>query len=102
MTPAEILNEISKLPIAEQKALRKKLFNEINKLSIAKQENLRKILFSNLEYENESLTQDVFDRILFKEGFLSNLPGETVEDDDFEPVEFTGKPISETIIEERR
>lgn len=84
MTPAEILSEIHKLPIAEQKALRNKFLSD-----------------SEFE-ENQQITQDEFDRILFEEGFLANLPDETNEDDDFEPVEFTGKPISETIIEERR
>jgi hypothetical protein len=83
MTPTEILNEIYRLPVAEQKALRKKLLN-------------------NSEPDSQQMTQDEFDRVLFEEGFLANLPDETVEDDDFEPVEFTGKPISETIIEERR
>lgn len=84
MTPAEILNEINKLPIADQKALREKLLDD------------------SATNESQQITQDEFDRVLFEEGFLANLPGETDEDDDFEPVEFTGKPISETIIEERR
>ena len=83
MTPIEILNEIYRLPIAEQKALRKKLLNDS-------------------QPDNQQMTQDEFDRILIEEGFLANLPDETDEEDDFEPVEFTGKPISETIIEERR
>ena len=30
------------------------------------------------------------------------LPGETEEDDDFEPVELPGKPLSEIILEDRR
>jgi hypothetical protein len=30
------------------------------------------------------------------------LPGETEEDDDFEPVEIPGKPLSEIILEDRR
>ncbi len=83
MTPAEILNEIYRLPIAEQKALREKLLKDS-------------------ESDAHQMTQDEFDQTLFQEGFLANLPAETDEDDDFEPVEFTGKPISETIIEERR
>ena len=85
MTPAEILNEINKLPVADQKALREKLL-------------------SNSESdESQQITQDKFDRVLFEEGFLANLPVEIdEEEDDFEPIEFTGKPISATIIEERR
>jgi hypothetical protein len=30
------------------------------------------------------------------------LPGETEDDDDFEPVEIPGKPLSEIILEDRR
>lgn len=86
MTTTEILNEIHRLPLAEQKELKRKLFEEDN---------------ANTETEPK-ITQDEFDRILFEDGLLVNFPVEADEDDDFEPVEFTGKPISETIIEERR
>ncbi len=48
------------------------------------------------------MTQIDFDRMLFDDGLLVNFPSETEDDDDFEPIEFVGKPISETIIEERR
>lgn len=83
MTPTEILNEIYRLPLSEQKALREKLLNDS-------------------EIKAETTAQSEFDRVLFEEGFLANLPDENGEDDDFEPVEFSDKPISETIIEERR
>ena len=83
MTSTEILKEIKKLPLSEQKNLREELLND----------------FKNGQKET---SQDEFDRILFEDGFLANLPDETEENDDFEPMEFTGKPISETIIEERR
>ena len=87
MTTTEILNEIYKLPMVEQKVLKEKLLQNSQ---------------SNGETKPQ-MTQDEFDRILMKDGFLVNLPVETDNnDDDFEPVEFTGKPISETIIEERR
>ena len=83
MTPAEILNEINRLPIAEQKALREHLLTDS-------------------ESDPQPISQDEFDPVLFEEGFLANLPAEADENDNFEPVEFTGKPISETIIKERR
>lgn len=86
MTPTEILKEIYRLPIAEQNVLREKLLEDLE---------------PNGRTEPQ-MTQDKFDQILFEEGFLVNLPIETEDEDDFEPVEFTGKPISETIIEERR
>ncbi len=87
MTATEILNEIYKLPMVEQKVLKEKLLQNSE---------------SNGETKSQ-MTQDEFDRILMIGGFLVNLPVETgADDDDFEPVEFTGKPVSETIIEERR
>ena len=86
MTTTEILNEIDKLPISQQKELKEKLLKDSE---------------SNGQAQPQ-VTQDEFDRALFNEGFLANLPIETNDEDDFEPVEFTGKPISETIIEERR
>ncbi len=87
MTPTEILREIYRLPITEQKALREKLAEDTESSGQTK-----------LQF-----TQEEFDRVLFDEGFLANLPDERSDiEDDFEPVEFTGKPISETIIEERR
>ena len=85
MTTTEILNEIYKLPSVEQKALKEKFLQN-----------------SESDGENKlQITQDEFDRILLEDGFLMNLPVET-DDEDFEPVKFSGKPISETIIEERR
>ncbi len=84
MTSTEILKEIYRLPLAEQKSLKEKLLK-------------------SSANEEERITQDEFDRVLFNEGFLANLPDENGDaEDDFEPVEFSGKPISETIIEERR
>ncbi len=84
MTTAEISNEIYKLPSVEQEVLKEKLLKEI-------------------EPDTQTISQEEFDRALFADGFLANLPDAAEdEDDDFEPVEFTGKPISETIIEERR
>ncbi len=86
MTTAEILTEIYQLPVNQQNDLRKKILDD-----------------SELNGQTKSqITQDEFDRVLLSDGFLANLPVESVEEEDFIPVEFTGKPISETIIEERR
>lgn len=86
MTTAEILNEIYRLPINQQKELKERFLEDSESNGQTK----------------PPMTQDEFDQILFEDGFLANLPVETDDEDDFEPVEFTGKPISETIIEERR
>jgi hypothetical protein len=86
MTTTEILNEIQRLPLNQQKELKDKLLQNSE---------------SNGETQPK-MTQDEFDRMLFEDGFLVNLPVIVDEDDEFEPVKFSGKPISETIIEERR
>ena len=46
--------------------------------------------------------QDLW-QTLFAEDLLTHIPaGISGEDDDFEPIEIAGEPISETIIRERR
>ena len=50
---------------------------------------------------------DIESDLIFAEENANEFGGELLDepelyDDDFEPVEFSGKPISETIIEERR
>lgn len=86
MTTAEILNEIYRLPIGEQLKIKQRLLKES----------------ATNRKEKPKLTQAEFDQILFDEDLLVNFPSELDEDDSFEPIRFTGKPISETIIEERR
>jgi len=54
--------------------------------------------------EDIEAREDEFAQKLLAEGFISNIPArdETDEDDDFEPIEFEGEPLSEMIIRERR
>ena len=83
MTTAEILNEIYRLPIDQQNDLKRKILEDSG---------------SNGQTKPQ-ISQDEFDQILLADGFLANLPAEAKDDDDeFEPVAFTGKPISEPII----
>lgn len=84
MTTAEILNEISQLPISQQKELQEKLLEDSKSAK-------------------PQISDDEFLQQLYADGFISNIPEKyTDEDDDFEPVEIEGEPISETIIRERR
>ncbi len=85
MTTTEILNEINRLPLSERKKIKQSLLEE-NKTG---------------NQNAPQITQDEFDQMLFDDGLLVNFPIE-IDDEEFEPIEFTGKPISETIIEERR
>lgn len=82
MNTQEIINEIQKLPLIEK----------------------RKVL-DVLQKEAKNLSEEEIQKVLYSQGVIGNLPNldsYTDEDDDFEPIEFEGKPISETIIEERR
>lgn len=48
------------------------------------------------------ISEDEFLKTLFDEGFITHIPEKfTDEDDDFEPIEIEGEPISETIIRDR-
>ena len=83
MTTTEILNEIYKLPVKEQT-------------------NIKKSLFEKSEPTNAVSKQDLWQK-LFEEGLITHVPnGVSSEDDDFEPIEIEGEPLSETIIRERR
>lgn len=85
MSATEILNEIYRLPLSERKKVKQTLLEE-----------------SDTDNQNApKVTQNEFDQMLFNDGLLVNFPIEA-DDEDFEPIEFVGKPISETIIEERR
>ena len=83
MTTTEILNEISRLPINDQTEIKKNLLEKI-------------------EMKDEILTKDLWQK-LFEEGLITHVPNIiSDENDDFEPIEISGEPISETIIRERR
>ena len=89
MSAQELLAEIQKLPVEEQRRLLEALSLGIRQQSIREQ----------------PANEDEVDRVLFEKGIIGEIPGATEytdEDDDFEPVEIIGKPISETIIEDRR
>ena len=58
---------------------------------------------SELEVIKDSqLSEDEFLQKLFDEGIITHIPEKFIdEDDDFEPIEIEGEPISETIIRDR-
>jgi len=82
MTATEILNEIYKLPLSEQT-------------------NIKKSLLDKSETKNEVSKQELWQK-LFEEGLITHVPSDISDEDDFEPIEIKGEPISETIIRERR
>lgn len=86
MTTAEILNEISKLPPGEKRSIFKRLDDVLHHEKIVSTEELR---------ERE------FEQMLLAEGIIREIPSDWNEDDDFEPINIIGKPLSETVIEDR-
>ncbi len=88
MTLTEILTEIKHLPISEKNNLFRTLeieFKPNNEIS-----------------EEERLEQKV-DQMLISRGLMREIPlGMTDDEEYFEPISTTGKPLSEIIIEERR
>ena len=89
MSTQELLAEIKKLPPAEQQRL------------------LEAIQESGGEpmARRQPISEDELERVLLAKGIISSIPDRaayTDEDEDFEPIEVEGKPLSETIIEERR
>ena len=55
--------------------------------------------------ESESSLEDQLDQLLLEAGVISEIPKRLPRPEhfkDFKPIEVKGKPISETIIEERR
>lgn len=86
MTPTEILNEISKLPVPERRNIFERLDDHLHRENAVSPEELR---------ERE------FERTLLAEGVIRAIPPGWNDDDYFEPVEINGKPLSETIVEDR-
>lgn len=90
MTPQEILQQIDRLPLTEQREISDLLSRNLTTNNRNNPDEL------DVVYRN-------FQKQLVAEGFLTQIPtGMTDEEDDFEPMEFAGEPISETIIKERR
>ena len=88
MTQTELVTEINKLPLADWEAIK------------AKVDNGR----TNGEPKPQ-MTEDEINKILFAEGIIGNIPDLskwTDEDEDWEPIEVLGEPLSEMIIRERR
>jgi len=87
MTPQEIVNTVRNLPLENRREVLEVLRSEMN------------------AEKNAPMSEDEVQRILFERGVIGNIPNVadyTDADDDFEPIEIKGKPLSESVIEERR
>jgi hypothetical protein len=87
MSTTEILKEIRRLPLSEKETVFKTLETELQ------------IRDENFADEKELEV----DRLLISKGLMREVPsGMTDDEENFEPIKTTGKPLSEIIIEERR
>ena len=94
MTPAEVLNEIQKLPLSDARQVANQLTNYLRDKEQA-----------TLPDEEAERREDEFERYLLTKGIASHIAtrDETDEEfDAFEMIEVEGEPLSETIIRERR
>lgn len=77
---------------------------EAKTLSLDEQQALCDALIAWLSTRSQSLTEAEFERHLKHQGLLSELPPPITDSSVYaqrQPIRVTGKPLSETIIEER-
>lgn len=82
------------------------IWEAVKALDVEKQERLRSLLDRLLARGTKPLSdEDEIELDLLKEGILDSVPPATPDQksfDEWKPVPVPGKPVSETIIEERR
>ncbi len=86
MTATEILTEIRHLPLSEKQTVYKTLEIELKPIN---------------EISEEERLEREFEQMLLQKGIIKSIPAKWNDDEDFEPIEFLGRPLSETIIEDR-
>src|SRR5262249_43339006 len=85
----ELLAEIQKLPIEERRQI-------LEALADNAAEDAKK--------SGSPMSEAEFEQMLLERGIITEIPADVDRDedeDDFEPIAVKGKPVSETIIEER-
>lgn len=86
MTPQEIIREAQRLPVNARREI-------IDTLSQTLEKSKKK----------EPLSEAEIAQLMLERGAISKIPPDwdKPETDDFEPIEIKGKPLSETILEDR-
>ena len=85
-----------------------RVLEEVKTLTAGEQQQVRALLDSLLEIpavHTPQMSEDEFLQMLRQKGIISNIPNpasDEEEDNEFEPVEIQGQPLSATVIEERR
>lgn len=86
ITPQEIISTVQTFPTSVQMEIVETLQNNLKKTA------------------SSTASEDEIERILLAKGLISEIPqrGGDSEEETYTPVEVTGKPLSETILEDRR
>ncbi len=94
MSLQEIVSEIGRLPFLERRQL----------IEILNKNFDRQPVLTEPTRSAEPISEDEVERILRAKGIISfsDPSNYTDEDEDFEPIEVEGEPLSEQIIRERR
>jgi hypothetical protein len=80
------------------------IISTVQTFSVSVQEEIVETLQKNLEKTISSApNEDAIEQILLAKGLISEIPPRSTdnEEETFAPVEVDGKPLSETILEER-
>ncbi len=81
------------------------IISTVQTLPVSVQEEIVRTLQQNLQKNHSSPApnEDEIERILLAKGLISEIPPrlKDKEEENFQPIEISGKPLSETILEER-
>jgi len=86
-------------------ALLEKVIEQVKSLAPEEQMKVRELLDAILPPKKTPPTREEYEQYLLAKGVISHIPTRqppSPERKAFKPIKVTGKPISETIIEERR
>ena len=82
-----------------------RVLNEVKALSPDDLRKLRDELDAMLEPASQQMTEEEFEQRLLAQGTISSIPSRDIDPAEYrsrKPIEVEGKPVSETLIEERR
>jgi hypothetical protein len=104
MTRQELISELRNLPRAEWESVKQAIDNREPAAADLDEERSPDEAPSNGDAEMPVTERELLEK-MYAEGIIGNIPdleNYTDDDDEFEPIEVMGEPLSEMIIRERR